>query len=75
VETPIKVIIAQGGYSSYHTALLTSNFDAIGYSINRYEAVCGCLTKAGLLEIIDIEELRKRSEKLAVPERLAAPEL
>ena len=63
MPTPIKVITTQERYDSYYTALIPDQLEFIGHAQNRYEAICAALTKAGLLEIIDVAELRQRSEK------------
>ena len=66
IQPPIKVIVTQERYSSFITAFMPDRLDAIGYESNKYEAVCDALVKAGLLEIIDIEELRNQNEKKTV---------
>ena len=65
MQTPIKVIVVSGPY--YTTAIIPDHIEATGYESNWYEAICSALAKAGMIEIIDIEELRQKTYKSVKP--------
>lgn len=76
MELPIKIIITASGYSSWNTAFLPSRLDAIGYENNRFEAIVTALVQAGVLEILDIESIRRQQQEMKnrVPEPMAVPD-